>query len=212
MDQTIKRIISLEEDFMCNNTDDLLYGAMLVNATFQPIDQKLYISVNSFVKCKEFYQEITGKSWKTVKRHLETLMDKGLIELDDIYGNGGKTQAYILKQSDFKRFQYIDKEMLNYIVQTRNSSAVKIYIYLLNKYLWKQDYAFTKKELIRNALGLTGEHNCNYDRVNYILMSFAREGVIITEEYYEMITNEVYDTVPSPRLRLKFVAQKIDEF
>lgn len=49
-------------------------------------------------------------------------------------------------------------EMLSYLVNTRNSNAIKIYIYLLNKFQWKEKYVFTLKELLV-AIGYSENSN-----------------------------------------------------
>lgn len=53
------------------------------------------------------------------------------------------------------RYQLIDNEMLWYVVSTRNKQAVKIYTYLVNKFLWKrqtQEYRLVNILLKRDEL------------------------------------------------------------
>ena len=101
--------------------------------------------------------------------------------------------------------------MLWYIVSTRNAQAVKLYIYLLNKFNWKQEendyYIFTNRELI-GALGYStnSANNLANTMVNNVLESFSREGVIKFESFYEEMITTNGKTVPTPKKRLLFVA------
>ena len=106
--------------------------------------------------------------------------------------------------------------MLWYIVTTRSQQAIKLYIYLLDKYKWKsktgENYVFTNSELL-GALGYSTQSSNKKanEIVNNILESFLREGVIKFENYYEEILLNNGKTVPSPRKRLLFVAQTKNE-
>ena len=106
--------------------------------------------------------------------------------------------------------------MLWYIVTTRSQQAIKLYIYLLDKYKWKsktsENYVFTNSELL-GALGYStrSSNKKANEIVNNILESFLREGVIKFENYYEEILLNNGKTVPSPRKRLLFVAQTKNE-
>lgn len=75
------------------------------------------------------------------------------------------------------------------MVYTRNNQCIRIYLYLLNKFLWKetlnqkkeeedkQKYIFTVQE-IKEALGYTKTAN---KMISAVLASFNKEGIISYE-------------------------------
>ena len=89
--------------------------------------------------------------------------------------------------------------MLYYLIITSNMNVIKIYIYLLNKWLWKnkthEPYYFTLKEL-REALGYSGSNNEGVDSaLHTILFSISKQGIIdATPTYLNLNPN----TPPSP--------------
>ena len=92
-------------------------------------------------------------------------------------------------------------------------NVIKIYIYLLNKWLWKnktnEPYYFTLKEL-REILGYSGSNNPGVDdALHTILFSISKQGIIdATPTYLSLNPN----APPSPVFQLDFVAQNPKEF
>lgn len=200
------RRFSLEDIFMNYSTDDLLYGAMYHLATYHPKKEKLYLSRNKFnINKKYFYTFIKGKSQaKNLKNHLTKLIERGLVVEEEI--------GYTFPQDYYDNYQIIDWNMLYYVVDTRSPNAVRIYVYLLNKYLWKKEqeeyYSFTNREIM-DALGYKTEHiNGRISgMITNILESLAREGIIKWVEYYE----STIDNIPTPRKKLTFVAERKEQ-
>ena len=92
-------------------------------------------------------------------------------------------------------------------------NVIKVYIYLLNKWLWKnknnEPYYFTLKEL-REALGYSGSDNAGVDAaLRTILFSISKQGIIDATPTYLTINP---NTPPSPVFQLDFVAQSPKEF
>lgn len=99
--------------------------------------------------------------------------------------------------------------MIYYLVITSNMNVIKIYLYLLNKWLWKAekestfDYDFTLKEL-RQALGYSDSNNHEVDSAfRTILFSLAKQGIIDAYPTWAQIKD---GGPPSPVYRLTFVA------
>lgn len=217
MEQT--RRISLEEDFMNHATNDLLFAYMLASATYHPIEKRLYLTKFKYVseQMAQTIAKLCGKSKKTIDRHLSALMEKGLVAVDTVScgtdDNKKDVASYIFPYDKDMNYQIVNNDMLKYVIHTRNQCAVRIYVYLLNKYLWKKDYHFTLKEL-QVAIGYS-ENTKNtsiLETLRDILESFKREGIIQYDEVYEQISAfETGEIVNTPNKVLRFVAQKKEE-
>ena len=100
--------------------------------------------------------------------------------------------------------------MLWYLVSTRSKSSLQIYVYLLNKYLWKtqteEKYVFTNKEL-QIALGYSENTKLANSIISNILESLSREGIIRFVDFYETSFSASGAEIPTPKKRLIFVAQ-----
>ena len=197
--------------------DDILFGVMCYLATYHPTEKILYLSKKNFVKNKKQIKTLCGEiSTQTLNNHLKKLVEKGLISEVERISEEEETPSYIFPKGTNNRFQLVENEMLWYVVSTRHQHAVKIYIYLLNKYDWKkkqgEEYVFTNKELL-SAIGYSSYsyNNMANDIVNNILESFDREGVISYEEFYEEGCDESGKSFPIPRKKLLFVASSKKE-
>ena len=210
MTEARKRRFSLEDDFMNYSTDDLLFGAMYHLSTYHPGERKLYLSKKNFQKNKKIIYELCDlKNSQTAKRHLDKLRENKLIAEEEMYIAGEKTPVYTFPHEYDKKYQLIDNDMLWYIASTRNHQAIRVYVFLLNCFLWKKEenteYIFTNIDIMK-TIGYSSDNKLASSMITNILESFKREGVIDYEEYYEeMITNEGR-SVPTPKKRLTFVA------
>ena len=213
-----KRRFSLEENFMHYTIDDILFGVMYYLSTYHPTEKVFYLTKKNFTKNRKIIKEACdGISTQTLNNHLAVLLEKKLIQEKEITSGGEKYPSYTFSYEYKEKYQLIENEMLWYIVSTRSKQAVKIYIYLLNKYMWKkkdnqEQYVFTNSELL-GALGYsTNSSNQKAGEiVNNILESFLREGVIKYETFYEEIYLNNGKVIPSPKKRLVFVASSKKE-
>jgi DNA-binding Lrp family transcriptional regulator len=195
------------------DSDDLLYGALQYLATYHPELHLLYLTKKNYTKSKQELMAICGLDSRGIKRHLDRLIEKGLIKEKKIYigANQVEYECFTFPYNHKEKYQIINNEMLWYVVSTRNKQAVRIYIYLLNKYLWKKEsgeaYEFSNKELVE-ALGYSpkGNNTLASSMVSNILESFKREGVIDYNEYYEQRIDNCGRQVPVPKKALVFVA------
>lgn len=214
MNTDYTRRFSLEKDFMDYDSNDLLYGAMQYLATYHPELHLLYLTKKNYTKSKQELMAICGLDSRGIKRHLDKLIEKGLIKEKKIYVGEKKVEyeCYVFPYDSKDKYQIINNEMLWYVVSTRNKQAVRVYIYLLNKYNWKNDYEFSNQELIE-ALGYSpnGKNSLASSMVSNILESFKREGVIDYVEYYETRIDNCGRQIPTPKKALRFVASKKSE-
>ncbi len=138
-------------------------------------------------------------SLNTFRKYLKTLFDKNMIiegEVTDISGKG-KVKAYILPQ-DYKTFQFVPLETMQFLVNTTNRNVINIYGYLLNKSKYKENYIFTLKELVVNALGYNAETSGIEQKARDCLSLLEMIGLIEYSEIYELNI----DNKPVPKKKL----------
>lgn len=204
-DEKYFRNISLEDTFMNYSVDDLLYAFMSYHATFDPQTQEYYLSERNWTKYRPLLKSII--TTRNCRNHLNSLIAKGIIIHDYEH------MRYIFPHNGFKKYQPVNNAMLYYLIISSNMNVIKIYIYLLNKWLWKnkthEPYYFTLKEL-REALGYSGSDNAGVDSaLHTILFSISKQGIIdATPTYLNLNPN----SPPSPVFQLDFVAQTPKEF
>jgi hypothetical protein len=131
-----KRRLSLENDFMNYSVDDILFGAMYYLATYHPEEKRLYLTKKNFTKNKETIKAVCGEiSTQKLNRHLNKLIADNLVQEKDIKSGAETYPSYIFPYDYEEKYQLVENEMLWYIVSTRSQQAIKLYIYLLDKYL-----------------------------------------------------------------------------
>ena len=83
-------------------------------------------------------EKIGVKSPKTYRAHLKYLIDAGyVIEEEDKYILPNVEDIYLL----------LPLNTLHFILDTITESVIKIYIYLGQRYKYKNDYVFTQEEI-----------------------------------------------------------------
>lgn len=204
-DEKYFRNISLEDAFMNYSVDDLLYAFMSYHAIFDPQTQQYYLTERNWTKYKPLLKSII--TTRNCRNHLNSLISKGIIIHDYEH------MRYIFPHNGFKKYQPVNNAMLYYLIITSNINVIKIYIYLLNKWLWKNKtnelYYFTLKEL-REAIGYSGSNNPGVDdALHTILFSISKQGIIDATPTYLTINP---NSPPSPVYQLDFVAQNPKEF
>lgn len=207
----MERRFSLEEDFMNYSIDDLLYGAMQYLATFHPVKKQLYLTKQNLMKNRKVLYALCNLDSRKLKAHIQKLIDKGLVKEEEIECGNTAIPSYTFPYDYDGGYQLVDYEMLWYLVSTRNKFAIQIYVYLLNKFLWKtqtkEKYVFTNKEL-QIALGYSENTELVGSAITNVLNSLSREGLIGIEEFYEEIIDISGNRILAPEKRLCFVAQK----
>lgn len=227
------RVFSLENDFMNWNSNDLLYAFMRCLSTAKPemdsngkmiktangkVKYREYLPIKNFKKNKKLIAGICDCSTRTIDRHLDKMFECGIldegIERVEINGTQYDYECFWFPYDYDGAYKIVEKDVIQYLVNTRNSQAIRIYLYLLNKYQWKRDnrdyYIFTIQE-IKEALGYAATTKTCDRLIKDVLASFKAEGII----KYEKIIEEkdiggLNDTkiIPVERMKLTYVLEK----
>ena len=171
----------------------------------------IYKSDVSPTKIERYFKNCEGIeiSLSTIKRNLTLFKSKkvGLLVEGKTMDNYNKeVEVYFLPMIEDEPYKLIPLETLKYLVDTSNGNVIKTYVYLLNKYGWKSDYEFTKRELIEN-IGFNpqstskGKGKVNYEMMDNILLCLKNNGLIEYVEYYGTTDNGK----PTPKHKLTFV-------
>lgn len=210
-ESSLKRRFSLEDNFMNHkNGNDLFYGLMLHQATYDPNSNQMYLTHAKYRELRPVLKSCLaeGSTAKTFQNTLLKLMEAGLIKEGVInIGSHKNVPCYIFPADANERYQLVNCDILWYILMTRQSCAVRIYLYLYNKYLWKKrtnddtPYEFTIKEL-KCALGWSATTKTCDELISVNLRSLAREGII---KYKETYVCNLYDVTVNVK-QLLFVA------
>lgn len=206
------RRFPLEDKFMNYKLNDVLYGYLQYIATYNPNSDKLYITADNLMKQKNEIAKLCKCSNRTVNRQIQSLVKDGFIEAEQEQYKENNRFIYVLPAIG-KRYQTINCDMLGYLLCVGNVNAVRLYIYLLDKYLWKQktneSYFFTLDELAK-AIGYVStkaEHN---KMIRFILESYLRQGIVKWREVVEPIVVNGKQ-VPHIQQELMFVAYNLDQ-
>lgn len=204
----MKRRFSLEQDFMNYSTDDLIYGYLQCKSTFDTSNQQRYIAAVTVAQLKKNMAAMIGKTARTVTNRLSKLVEKGLLKEDTKDGQS----IYILTENS-ERYQLINYDILFYLLINRSAQSIRVYVYLLNKYLWKKEtnenYIFTLSEL-KDALGYAETTKTADIILDTILKSFYREGLIKWREIVDS-KNVNGKVIPVIRKELLFVVESQDQ-
>lgn len=225
------RRFSLEEDLFNFKTNDLLYGFMRSLSTARPeveegkaiktengrTKHREYLPLKTFKKNKKLIAAICNVSTRTIDNHLEKLAEAGLIDQGieevEIKGQTYDYECYWFPYDESGKYKIIDRDVVAYLVHTRNAHAIRIYLYLLNKYQWKHDYVFTIQEL-KQMLGYAASTKTCDELIRNVLASFNAEGII----KYEKIRAEVEvgglndcKVIHTERMRLKYVLESASD-
>lgn len=205
------RRFSLENDFMNYSIDDLLFGIMCHLATYHPKEERIYLTKQNLSKNRKVIYNCCNLNSRTLKSHIDKLIEKGLVKEEDVDCGNAVYPCYTFPYDYDTNYQIVDWELLWYLISTRNKGCIQVYIYLINKYLWKEKseekYVFTNKEL-QVALGYSPNTELADSFISNILESMAREGIIKFEEFYAEQTLDNGEIVPKPQKKLLFVAKR----
>ena len=220
------RRFSIEEDFINFKTNDLLYGFMRSLSTARPEveDGKVvktangktkyreYLPLKTFRKNKKLIAAICNVTPRTIDNHIEKLAEAGLIDqgIERIETNGQTYdyECYWFPYDEDGLYKIVDKNVVEYLVHTRNAHAIRVYLYLLSKYQWKKDYIFTLQEL-KEALGYAASTKTCDALIKNVLASFKAEGIIKYEKIYEQVDIDVNgsNVINVERMKLKYVLE-----
>lgn len=199
------RRISLEENFLNYETNDLLYGILYYYATYD--GNKLYLSKKNYAQLRPTIYatcEFSGRA--QLKRQLDKLIQKGLIA--EIENN------YVFPQEPKDKYKLINKEILLKLTTFRQKQMLRIYTILLDWFTWKKKtnewYVFRNYE-IAERLGYSRDNKVVSAMISDTLKKLKEQKIISYEEYYTMRFTETGKEVPVPTKTLFFVAETIEE-
>jgi len=207
------RRFSLEKDFMDYSVNDVIYGYLSYNSTFDPNNKERYIYLKDVAKLKTELARMLDCTTRTVTNNINKIVineknPNGLLRA----GVKNEEAVYFLIEGP-GRYQFVNYDILWYLLQTRSKIAIKVYVYLLNKYLWKKQtgehYIFTIEE-IAEAMGYSNTSRTIRPVISTLLDSFYREGLI---KWREVVEPMVVDgkTIPVTRRELLFVIERKSE-
>lgn len=208
-----KRKFTLNEKFMNNKTNDILYAYLRSISTTKPTGNKEeqwqeYLPKPLYTKDKRIIADLCNCSIRALERHYNKLIDTGLIKEQT-----EKDTTIILFPLCYKdKYSLIDKELLKYLVFTRNKQCIKIYLYLLHQYNCREQYNcgsynFTIQE-IKKVLGYSETTKSCDDIIKSILQSLHNENIIRFTTYYQ---KQEDNKPPKPIMILNYVARSKKE-
>ena len=181
-----------------NKIDDILYGFLLIKATFDPSIKKLYLSNDKYLEARKEYMRIIKTSDRTIRNKVDKMIFLGYIS---------KGSNRLIFTQEHSAWEYVKYDMLKYLVATKSERSIKVYTYLLNKFKWKQNdpqgYSFTLKELaLACGYSETSASTGAASIFRLIVEDLARTGVI---------NFKTYNDGKSSRMRLIWVEQEYEK-
>ena len=169
-----------------------LYAILQELSDYIVIDQKLNLFQNFVLKKNmptqsKLCERLRIKSPKTLRQHLQHLIDQGYIV------PGGNTEedkhiAYYLPEME-DHYQLIPQETLAYLNSNCREHVIKIYIYLTQRYQMALDkgiqYEFSLEE-IGQHIGISVKNHVNqYAVINYALELLYNSGLIRYVSFFD---------------------------
>jgi hypothetical protein len=203
------RVISLEDNFMKNkNINDAIYG-YYQSISYLDKDNRRFV-YKQHINYTDMENNL-GFTRKTIRSNTKVLIDTGFLEEGTTKDNYGKeVECYYLPYKH-NYFRCIPNTTLKYLLTVKGKDVIKVYVYLLDKFLWKakqgEKYIFTGKELLL-AIGYSEKTITKgskgkkssfdpYEKIRYILNSLSNEGLIKFEKVYYKGINH---TIPNMKL------------
>ena len=203
---------------MSYKTNDLLYCAMLAFATTQTDSETnehfCYITKQTMLKNKQIFLAAANvRRTEDMWKQIDKMIQQNLVEKFDLIIHNQSVYQCFKFQKNYKTYKIFSADWLKYLLNTRSRNAVRIYLYLYNKFTWKENYEFTIKELLL-AMGYSISTATNGNIIgmaNDVLDSLYREQIINYNYFYDLKTLPNGKEVPSPKMRLLFVADSIEQ-
>lgn len=153
----MKKNIPLTDNYLNKGHNDGVYGYLLSKSHGYDYEGKkeTIVFFDNFSKC-EIAKKL-GVTTRTIDRHIRKLKQDDLLQ--EIWVCNKK--SYIFKRQ--RIFQEIELDILNYLIDNFSENRIRLYAYLLNKFLWKSKkseiYQFDIKEIIQKVYGLKSTTN-----------------------------------------------------
>lgn len=167
----------------------------------------LYREYCSF--CEQNQQKPVSRT--TFIRHFKNLFYVQMVQENEIKDlNGNLIKAYVLPQ-DYKIFQLVPLDTMRFLTHVASNSVIRIYGYLLNKFQIKNNYRFTLKELVTEALGLSYNVSGIESTAKDCLLCLVKLGLVKYVEVYDVTNSHavpkkmlvnVNTTINKPRIKV----------
>ena len=197
MDNKNLRSIPLDERMYNTKVNDLLYAAILKETTF--FNECRYISAANYNDLRPYLRDTFNLIPRTYLNHFKKLLDLGLI----VYDYKFTPEAYIFPPfEEGNRYQLVEVDTIEKIIEANILHGIKLYAFLLNKFLfYKEKYNFSFGQLAE-ALGWS-KTNRDATKIIHAAMNELRSlGLVNWEEY---IWNDPATNTPVRKQRLTFV-------
>lgn len=196
------RVLPTSGDFLNYNTNDLLYGAMYYFSTFDTGLKQLYLTKQSFQKHKDEICKMSCiNNSKTLKRHLDKLIELNLIQLDD--------NKYFFMKPRENTYEIVGRDILKRVLELEESQSLRIYSILVSWYRWKNKeddfYIFSNKELLEK-LGYSSNNKKMSAKISEILEKMNKACIITYKTFYTTTVTPDGREVPVPRKKLYWVS------
>lgn len=217
------RRISLQDDWYNYHTDAIIYSFMVLAATprIKPGDKKdgtqsfLYLSQAKFKKIRPWIINITGKNSRQITEKVKQMSGQKDQQYRQNNQNDLILKRYIHYDKEKKeytfpydyneRYYIVSSQVLAYLCIVSNPFIIKLYLYLADRYRYKQDWQFDLKEL-NKVFGYSGSYN---KRVNQFLKvglaQLKNKGLVD----YITIETSVKGNLKVDRFKLKKVSKQI---
>ncbi len=172
------RRIPVEGDFMHTMYSDKWYSYLqCISVRMKSEDDRdIYVV---FKKRDLFSRgsKIINTSLNTVKNKHKKLIEGGFIEEITIKDNFNKEKEVYKISYINTLYQMVDVSVLEVLYTLKTESMIKIYAYLLNKFIYYKDknYIFTKGELVNKCLGLKNKDDKNSLRKVELILSILKD-------------------------------------
>jgi hypothetical protein len=160
-----KRRVSLGKSFMNKNVDDILYALLLINSNFDVETKQRYINKDD-VDFEEMERHFDYKIDKNIlSNNLNKLIKVNLLKETTLNDN----DCYVFFYSK-EPFKLIALDTLKLLEETFIPNILKVYVYLLNRWEWKnKDATFTKEEIIKKCLKIKYPNSKDLENLEEIL-------------------------------------------
>lgn len=142
-----------------------------------PVDGETTVMKTSFLTQEQIAEKLSnGSSVRTVRNHLKYLIEKGyVIEQKDRYILPRIENVYIM----------IDKSASQFIFDSMKPHILKMYIYLGQRYKYKDGYVFTQEEVAKHlGINLTGNADARSKIKNGLLL-LRNCGLVTFAQFYD---------------------------
>ena len=175
-----------------SKVDAELYGYLLSISLPEEGETRVYKS--KMLTIEKIKSEILNcKTRQTVYNHLNYLIEKNYITDEGTY--------YVINTNKEDMYFKIPLDLLKYFIDVLKQPVIKTYIYLGQRYSYKQGYTFTIKEICEH-LGIRYDFPRNREAVTNYLDCLVKLGLVEYEKYYDNL---------KPFMRLTAVRKAIEE-